>query len=622
MFSGVGGGNRVHVQVTGENKDLKGELRESNQDIDKFGKRTEESFKQTGRNISVGLAVVAAAGFKMAETAIDRAEDMASAYAVTEQVIEQTGGAANVTAEQIAELSKEQAFNTGINKLAVTEANNVLLTFKNLRNEVGEGNDIFDQTSRIMLDMATVMGTDAKSGAIQLGKALNDPITGLTALARVGVTFTDQQKAQIRNFQESGDLMSAQKIILAELESQMGGTAEAAADDSAKIARSFDEIAESIGMKLLPLLKTAAIEIQSVLGELTKLERLELITGQQIGTVEFAAGAINDLTHEVGSFNGSIRHMAGQTGSFAEELELIFDASELDSEGIQRLIDNLDLLTDQEHVSEREARILAETLDQKLREAVAGAADEVQRSKKPYDDLADSAGDLADETGDAAAATDSLREAQLKAASPAFALFEAQNDVNDAVADYNEAADKYGDNSREAAEASWELVTAQAELDAAAAAFAEGGGQAAIDSLQTMLENAEVAPETIDLIIAALGRYNQFVVNPKTFTTRRGDGFDDFAESRRSQIEFGLPRAASHAGGRVNAPRGQEVLVPMLGGEEVSNPDLGQNGGGNGSQVVVYQTFERVEGDRLDEDIAFGLLTAGVRDYIEQVPSL
>ncbi|MES2155937.1 MAG: hypothetical protein V4510_12455, partial [bacterium] len=59
---------------------------------------------------------------------------------------------------------------------------------------------------------------------IKVGKALNDPTKGLTALSRVGILFTDQQKKQIKALQKSGDLLGAQKIILKELGTEFGGS--------------------------------------------------------------------------------------------------------------------------------------------------------------------------------------------------------------------------------------------------------------------------------------------------------------------------------------------------------------------------------------------------------------
>lgn len=238
--------------------------------------QTNSTFGKLGGTLGkIGPALVgvfaARKVFQAASAAIGRAEAMASAYAITEKVIQQTGGAANVTADQIKRLSKEQALLTGIDKELITQSNNVLLTFKNIRNEVGAGNDVFSQASGLVLDMSAVMGTDAKSGAIQLGKALNDPIMGVTALNRVGITFTEQQKDQIKVLTESGDVLGAQKIILAELEGQLGGTAAAAADTTKKIKVAFQEAQESIGKGLLKALDEVAPEFTEIADSVAKL---------------------------------------------------------------------------------------------------------------------------------------------------------------------------------------------------------------------------------------------------------------------------------------------------------------------------------------------------------------
>ena len=46
----------------------------------------------------------------------------------------------------------------------------------------------------------------ASRSAIQVGKALNDPIKGVTALHRVGVQFTERRRDQIEALVESGDI--------------------------------------------------------------------------------------------------------------------------------------------------------------------------------------------------------------------------------------------------------------------------------------------------------------------------------------------------------------------------------------------------------------------------------
>jgi hypothetical protein len=90
---------------------------------------------------------------------------------------------------------------------AIQAGENMLLTFTNVRNEVGKGNDIFNQATRTVQDMAAAFGGDATSNSKILGKALNDPIKGVSALTRVGVSFTEQQKDQIKTLVESANIL-------------------------------------------------------------------------------------------------------------------------------------------------------------------------------------------------------------------------------------------------------------------------------------------------------------------------------------------------------------------------------------------------------------------------------
>jgi hypothetical protein len=105
---------------------------------------------------------------------------------------------------------------------AVTAAQSLLLTFTRV------GGDIFPRATKAIADVAQAMGTDMKSATIQVGKALNDPIQGVAALARSGIQFTDAQKAMIKELVETNRLAEAQTLILKELETQFGGSAEAA----------------------------------------------------------------------------------------------------------------------------------------------------------------------------------------------------------------------------------------------------------------------------------------------------------------------------------------------------------------------------------------------------------
>lgn len=187
---------------------------------------------------------------------------VAKVEAQTGAVLKSTGMKAGVTAKQIRSQADAIETLTGVESEAIQEGQNLLLTFTGIRNGVGKGNDIFNQTTQIMTDMSVALGTDAKGSAIQLGKALNDPIKGVSALSRVGVSFTDKQKSQIAALVKSGRVMDAQKIILKELNTEFGGSAKAAGGTFAgslkKAQNAVGNAAESVVTSLLPAIKKGA----------------------------------------------------------------------------------------------------------------------------------------------------------------------------------------------------------------------------------------------------------------------------------------------------------------------------------------------------------------------------
>jgi len=194
--------------------------------------------------------------------------------AQTEAVLKSTGKAANVTAGQVSDLAESIMKKSGIDDEAIASGENLLLTFTNIRNEAGKGNDIFNQTTKVMADMATALGQDPKTAAMQLGKALNDPIKGVTKLTKVGVTFTDAQKASIKSLQEHGKTAEAQKVILQELNKEFGGSAEAAGKTlpgQLKIVREeFNNFAGMLVGKMVPVLQTAIAWLKDHWPEISK----------------------------------------------------------------------------------------------------------------------------------------------------------------------------------------------------------------------------------------------------------------------------------------------------------------------------------------------------------------
>lgn len=187
-----------------------------------------------------GLAAGAAIGSLFAVT-----YKSISVYAEAEKsllrlqgVLRATGGASGLTADQINDFNDALERSTFFTKESLNEASAALATFKSV------SGDTFTRTISLAADLASVFGGDVSSSAVQLGKALEDPINGLTALRRVGVTFTSAQKEQIEALVKSGELYQAQEIILKALEQQVGGTAKAI---SGGLAGAFDNLSDAVG---------------------------------------------------------------------------------------------------------------------------------------------------------------------------------------------------------------------------------------------------------------------------------------------------------------------------------------------------------------------------------------
>ncbi|MGW8114033.1 phage tail length tape measure family protein [Caproicibacterium sp. NSD3] len=190
-----------------------------------------DSSKKTTSNIKdhfSGLAnsikgyvagAVAALSIKDIAEATDTAE---KTMAQMDAVLKSTGGTAGVTKDQLLQLADSQSKVTTYSKGTTEQAENMMLTFTNV------GSNVFPQAIKSAENMATAMGTSATDAAKTLGKALNDPTNGLSKLTKQGVTFTDEQKKQIKAMQASGDTAGAQMIMLNELEKEFGGSAEAA----------------------------------------------------------------------------------------------------------------------------------------------------------------------------------------------------------------------------------------------------------------------------------------------------------------------------------------------------------------------------------------------------------
>jgi hypothetical protein len=225
-------------------------IKEAEGALDGFGKRLGGIALAVGAAFSFraigNFAKESVLAAEAAETAQNRLEAVAKATGVF-------GAETQKVTDRLGEFAQANEMRLAVDDKVIKGVQAQLLSFKALGSSADEVGGAFDRATVAAFDMAAAGFGSAEGNATALGKALENPVKGVSALAKMGTTFTDQQKEQIRVLQESGDLLGAQEIILGEVESQYGGVAEATADASDKLGLAFDNIKETAGAALLPV---------------------------------------------------------------------------------------------------------------------------------------------------------------------------------------------------------------------------------------------------------------------------------------------------------------------------------------------------------------------------------
>lgn len=209
-----------------------------------------------------GTAAVVAFGKASVGAALESQKATANLEQGFKSMGETTGDAAKAAEAYASSLSKK----IGVDDDAIIASQALLVTFGSVSNEAARSAGVFDRTTTAAADLAAKGFGSMDSNAVLLGKALNDPTAGIAKLGKAGVQFTEAQKKQIKTMQESGDTIGAQKVMLGELEKQVGGTAAATATSSEKSAVAFGEVQEAVGNALLPALEELSPVLQDVAG--------------------------------------------------------------------------------------------------------------------------------------------------------------------------------------------------------------------------------------------------------------------------------------------------------------------------------------------------------------------
>jgi len=365
-------------------------LKNSAKKTKKFGDTAESSFDDTSRSIKK-MAIAAGAAFiafKVGGKIISEVSESVKLYNVQARaetklaaVLKATGNAAGFTSDELIRMAGGLQNVTNFGDEAIINAQGMLATFTKI------GHEAFPEATKAVLDLSEVMDQDLKTSALQIGKALNDPILGVSALGRAGIQFSQDQKDMIKSLVKSNDLLGAQKIILGELENQFGGVAVALSQDfegtSESIGNIIGDLQEGLGsgfvdntidpMKELlfnlketaPALNQVAIEFGKIAGALMSVPLnaingwLDLFQAQSAGKgsaqsdplIRSAAMASDELRDAINDEFLEIRAMSAQS---------LTKAGIKDETALKKVFDSFRKMTDEElaRVSETNEKLV------------------------------------------------------------------------------------------------------------------------------------------------------------------------------------------------------------------------------------------------------------------------
>jgi len=259
--------------------------------------------------VALSVSTIGAAAY--ARKVVEATQVQESAMRQLQQGLITTNGAVGQSFEDLVSKAGELQKVTNFGDEQLIQAQSQLVTFTKITN------DEFNRTLELSADLSTRFNTDLKGSVLQLGKALNDPVKNLSALSRAGIQFSDQQKELIKQLFETGQVAESQRLILAELEAQFGGSARAARN-------TFEGALKSLGNAAGDLL-----EADSLGGITVSIERLTGVL-QDPSTVNAAKSLANGIISAFASVTSTISSTVNLVQFLGEELAAAFNGVNAD----------------------------------------------------------------------------------------------------------------------------------------------------------------------------------------------------------------------------------------------------------------------------------------------------
>lgn len=254
---------RARVEITATNNIQKG-LNASKKQLSGYQQYVMQMGDKIKKALSfTAIATAAVAGIK---TITSACKQCVSAFSEAEKVSSRlnavwknVGTATGKTAKQMDDFAESMEKVTYFASESIKEAGLLLAATESLTE------DGFDRALQASMDLAAALGEDVTSAAQTLSKAIQEPESALSRLKTIGVSFTEDEKAQIKALTDANKKYEAQALILDKIEQKYRGVAQAINDTPVglldNINDTISDIRKDLGEGLLNALSPVLEDI-------------------------------------------------------------------------------------------------------------------------------------------------------------------------------------------------------------------------------------------------------------------------------------------------------------------------------------------------------------------------
>lgn len=199
-----------------------------------------------------------AAILSFADKSIEAWKIQEAAVANVEAGLKSTNNAIGLTSQQLQDMASSlQGRGIFGDEAILQNVTAQLLTFGNIGKENFQRVQLAVTDVTAKLKGANATSQDLMSTSIMMGKAMDDPVRGMGAMRRVGISFSQAEEIAVKRMVAMNNVAGAQRLMLQAIERQYGGTNEALSKTTAGMELAsknrLGDSMELLGQQLIPV---------------------------------------------------------------------------------------------------------------------------------------------------------------------------------------------------------------------------------------------------------------------------------------------------------------------------------------------------------------------------------